>query len=84
VSGAQRLTCRQFVDLVTEYLEGGLSPADRARFEAHLRGCHGCNAYLEQMRTTIAMAGRLCEDDLTASMRETLLAAFRNWKAASS
>jgi anti-sigma factor RsiW len=84
VSGAQRLTCRQFVDLVTDYLEGSMPAEDRARFEAHLRGCDGCNAYLEQMRTTIAMTGRLCEDDVTAPMRETFLGAFRNWKPASS
>ena len=40
--GEPALTCAQVVELVTDYLEGGLSEADRARFEAHLSGCDGC------------------------------------------
>jgi anti-sigma factor RsiW len=76
-----RITCRQLVELVTEYLEGTLGAGDRARFEAHLRGCSLCARYLEQMRKTIELAGRLREEDLTPSMRETLLGAFREWKA---
>ena len=76
-----RITCRQLVELVTEYVEGTLGADDRARFEAHLSGCSLCARYLEQMRRTIEMTGRLREEDLTPSMRETLLGAFREWKA---
>jgi anti-sigma factor RsiW len=49
------MSCRELVELVTDYLEGALSPEDVARFEAHVAGCPGCAAYLEQMRTTIAV-----------------------------
>lgn len=33
---APELTCQELVQLVTDYFEGALEPADRARFEAHV------------------------------------------------
>ena len=75
------LSCQQVVELVSDYLEGRLSRRDRRRFERHLRACDGCSAYLEQMRETIRMLGRLEERHLTAKARRELLATFRDWKA---
>ena len=75
----RRLTCQQMVELVTEYLDGVMEPARRARFEAHLAGCAGCTAYLEQFRTTVALAGRLDADDVPGPVMDGLLAAFRSW-----
>jgi anti-sigma factor RsiW len=71
------LTCRELVELASDYLEEALDADDRARFEGHLTACNGCVAYLEQMRTTISIAGRLREDDLDPAVRDRLLAAFR-------
>ena len=76
----EALTCQELVELVTDYLEGALPPAERARFEAHLRGCRGCTAYFEQMRLTIGLLGRLTEETLPAGARDDLLQAFRRWK----
>ena len=73
------LACRELVELVTDYLEDRLSPADRARFEAHLADCPYCKTYLEQMRQTIRLLGRLPEESLSPEARDTLLAAFRGW-----
>ena len=73
------LTCAQVVELVTEYLEGGLSDADRARFEAHLSVCDGCTNYLDQMRVTIAVVGHVREEDLSDELKAGLLTAFRGW-----
>ena len=53
------MICRDVVELMTDYLEGTLTPADQARFEAHIAGCDGCHAYLEQMRTTLKVTGRI-------------------------
>jgi hypothetical protein len=74
------LTCRELVELVTDYFEDVLSPVDRARFEDHASGCGGCAAYLEQMGKTIALVGRLTEEDVSPEAEEELLAAFRDWK----
>jgi predicted anti-sigma-YlaC factor YlaD len=77
---ANELTCQELVELVTDYLEMALPEAEMARFEAHLAGCRGCRHYLDQMRTTIRLVGRLREDDLSPMARDELLAVFRSWK----
>ena len=53
------LTCQEFVELVTEYLEGRLVVQERQRFELHLADCTGCTIYLEQMRQTIRLLHQL-------------------------
>ena len=75
-----KMTCRELVQLITDYLEGGLSRRDRRRFERHLRRCDGCPTYVEQMRDTLRLAGVLREDDLAPQVRAELLAVFRDWK----
>ncbi len=76
------LSCEELVELVTDYLEGALPRRDGRRFEQHLAECEGCEAYLDQMRRTIELTGRLCEETLPAGARETYLEVFRDWKRA--
>ncbi len=73
------ITCRELVELVTDYVEGALAPADRARFEEHLEICDACVAYVEQIRMTIAAAGAISDEQLDPEAREELLAVFRDW-----
>jgi len=75
------LTCQELVELVTSYLEGGLSEADRARFEEHVAACDGCTNYLEQVRTTIRLTGMLTPESLSEEASSELLAAFKSWRA---
>lgn len=75
-----QITCQELVEIVTEYLEGRLSTEDRARFEQHLLACDGCVDYVEQMRQTVRLLGTLTEDSIVPEGKESLLAAFRNWK----
>jgi anti-sigma factor RsiW len=77
---SEDLTCAELVELVTDYLEGALPEQDRVRFEEHVVVCRACASYLDQMRITVALTGRLSADDLAAEVQETLLAAFRGWK----
>ncbi|HEV8421219.1 MAG TPA: zf-HC2 domain-containing protein [Actinomycetota bacterium] len=74
------LTCSELVEVITEYLDGALSPADRARFDAHLDLCEGCRNYLDQMRLTIRAVGRLREEAITPLAKDALLGAFRTYK----
>ena len=73
------LTCREMVELVSDYLEEALADHDRARFEQHLVLCDGCTAYLDQMRRTVALVGRLRDDVLDPPTRDRLLETFRAW-----
>jgi anti-sigma factor RsiW len=78
---AGALTCRELVELVTDYLEDALPPAQRARFEAHISGCEHCTAYVAQMRETIRLVGSIGPETLDEHTERELLAAFRAWKA---
>jgi predicted anti-sigma-YlaC factor YlaD len=78
---SQDLTCAEVVEIVTEYLEGGLTLADRDRFEEHLAVCRSCLTYLDQMRQTISGLGEVSQDDLSPELQAGLLAAFRDWKS---
>ncbi len=78
----RELTCRELVEVVTDYLEGRMPPERRLLFEEHVAFCSWCATYLEQMRETIRLTGMLSEDDLSAEAREALLDAFRSWRSA--
>lgn len=75
------LVCRRAVELMSDYLDGGLSPRDRQRLDAHLAGCPHCTEYLAQMRATIAAAGRVQPDDLPPEALDDLVALYRAWRA---
>jgi hypothetical protein len=77
---AAPLTCRELVELVTDYLEQALVPEDQRRFAEHLSGCGACVVYLDQMRSTIRLSGRLREADLSPAAEAHLRQAFRGWR----
>ena len=74
-------TCQQVVDLVTEYLDGGLEPHERLAFERHVAICPPCRGYLSQIRRVSRVAGSLTEDHVPERLRSSLLEAFRDWKS---
>jgi anti-sigma factor RsiW len=76
----EQLSCQELVELVTDYLEGALPDSDRGALERHLESCDGCRDYVEQMRTTISLAGEAGSAPLTPEVEDALLAAFRDWK----
>lgn len=75
------MTCAQFVELVTDYLEGDLGPDERTRFEAHLAECPGCTDYLDQIRATQDVLGAVSLEPLSPRARDQLLTAFRSWRS---
>jgi anti-sigma factor RsiW len=76
------MTCEEFVELVTAFLEGALDEATESDFVEHLAECPGCDRYLDQFRTTIAELGELPPESLSVDTRDRLLDAFRNWPRA--
>lgn len=77
------LACIELVELVTEYLDGALETSKRARLEAHLASCAGCTAYVEQVRATIAIAGRLEPDAVPPDALDRIVAAYREFRSGS-
>jgi anti-sigma factor RsiW len=77
----EHLTCREFVEVLTDYLDNALDPAERAEIERHIVICRGCSNYVEQMRSTIDLLGRLAGDGAGDVGSERLLSMFRAWQA---
>jgi predicted anti-sigma-YlaC factor YlaD len=82
MSENEQLSCRELVELVTEYLDGSMIAEERALFEEHLERCGGCRGYVEQLRSTITVTGRLGAEDVPPEAEAALLEAFVRWKAA--
>jgi anti-sigma factor RsiW len=74
------MSCRELVEVITDYLEGALPPEDRARFDAHIADCEDCTNYLDQMRQTIRALGHLPPESLSPEAERALLEAFRGWR----
>ena len=74
------MSCKELVELVTDYLESALSPADQRRFELHIAKCDWCKNYIDQIRLTIKAAGKLSDDSMPSRVQDELLAVFRDWK----
>jgi predicted anti-sigma-YlaC factor YlaD len=74
------LTCHEVIELLSTYIEGGLSTVERRRVDEHLALCDGCTTYLEQMRETIRLSGMVTEEQVPEDEKTALLAAFRDWR----
>ena len=79
---SEQPTCQEVVELVTGYIEGTMPDAQRRAFDEHLEECEGCRNYLEQMRATILLSGRIEPASLSSEACEELVAAFRGWAPA--
>ncbi len=75
------MTCKEVVEIVSDYLEDALSAQDRARFEAHLAGAPAAPRTSSRCARSIRLTGMLTEEQVPAEHRERLRQAFRDWKA---
>jgi anti-sigma factor RsiW len=74
------LTCREVVELLSDYLDDAIPAPDRARLDAHLAECDGCTAALDQVRETIRVTGGLTEAQVAREQLEPVRNAFRAWR----
>lgn len=76
--GPAALTCREFVELLYDYLLGGLGAERTAAMNAHLAACPSCVAYLRSYEASIRM-GRMAltpsDDPVPAEVPEALVRA---------
>ena len=77
---AEHISCREVVELVTDYLEESLPPDEAALFEQHINFCEGCVWYVEQIRRTADALGEVREDDISPEAKQRLMSAFRDWR----
>jgi anti-sigma factor RsiW len=74
------LVCRDAVALMTAYLDGELTAADRDRLENHLADCPHCSEYLAQLRVTVDALGHVDVDELSDEAVD-LVDLYRRWRA---
>jgi anti-sigma factor RsiW len=75
------LTCREVVELLTDYLDDAIPTPERARLDAHLTACDGCSAALDQLRETIRVTGTLTEAQVAGERLEPIRSVFRAWRS---
>jgi anti-sigma factor RsiW len=77
----RKLTCRDVIDLLAEYLEESLTPEVLEDFERHLDRCPACVAYLNTYKKTRELTGEVTRvpmpDDMKVRLREFLLEQLR-------
>ncbi len=74
------VVCQQWVEMVTDYLEGTLPRELREAADRHLADCPHCREYLEQMRRTIVVSSRLREDDVPDDVVDAHARAFADYQ----
>ena len=74
---SREVVCRQLVELVTDYLDGALAPADRAAVEAHLAGCDDCDGYVAQVRRMLELTRAAPAGPVPPELVDRLTAEFR-------
>jgi anti-sigma factor RsiW len=75
------LTCREVVELLSDYLDDALDAGTEADVRAHVADCDGCARVLDQLRETVRLTGTLTEEQLSPEQRTTLIGAFRSHMA---
>jgi anti-sigma factor RsiW len=78
------LTCRELVEFLMAYLDRELPDAQRRAFDAHLRVCADCVAYLRSYEATVrlerqafAAPGAPVPDDVPEELVAAILASRR-------
>ncbi len=74
----RKMDCRELIEWLSEYVDGGLDPLERTRFDEHLAECEDCASYLDSFRTTLRMLrlSKYEDSSQTATMPELLRAAI--------
>ena len=58
------MTCKDFIEFLIDYVEGGLPNVQQVLFEEHLKVCSSCVAYLSNYRDVVELSkAALCGPD---------------------
>lgn len=66
------MNCHEAIDALADYLDATLTPDVLARFEAHLRACAPCRAYLATYRRTAELAAKVNRVEMPPDVRQRL------------
>jgi hypothetical protein len=72
----RELTCREFVELVTDYLEDALGQSGADQVREHLLRCEWCATYFDQMNVTVAALRTLLPEPAPEALHQLIAAAL--------
>lgn len=73
------MTCREFIEFLVDYLEGGLPDEEKQLFDHHMNVCADCAAYVDGYLQTIKLgkaAFERSDDEVPDEVPEDLVAAI--------
>jgi anti-sigma factor RsiW len=70
------VTCKEFLALLDDLIDGSVSAETRAELENHLRGCEHCEVTLNTTRKTIEIYRSHEIYEMPSSLRDRLHAAI--------
>jgi len=76
------LTCKQFLNEVSDYLDEGTDAELRARLEKHITECPNCYVVLDTMRRTIQIYKGMNPYPIPTDVEERLMRALEKKMAA--
>ena len=71
------MNCKEFIELLSDYLEMTVSPETLASLEEHLAACEPCQAYLKTYRRTRELAAASERATLPPAMPAEMKARLR-------
>ena len=71
------MNCKDFIALLSDYLEATVTPETLAALEEHLAGCQPCQAYLRTYRRTRELAAASEQATLPPAMPAEMKAQLR-------
>jgi anti-sigma factor RsiW len=82
--GAKRkITCQNFLEEMSDYIDGSLEEQVRVSIEAHLAKCPNCWVVFDETRKTVEIFQSMECKPLPEEVKDRLLAALeQNWKKA--
>lgn len=69
---SSRLSCREVIGLLGDYLESALTEQQLLELEAHIAGCEPCQAYLRTYKRTKTLTAATERVAMPAEMKDRL------------
>ncbi|MBI1747530.1 MAG: zf-HC2 domain-containing protein [Acidobacteria bacterium] len=66
------ITCRQVIELLSDYINRELSPEDKTELDQHLQGCQNCGTFLYTLRQSVDLLKDLKEEDIPEEVNARL------------
>jgi predicted anti-sigma-YlaC factor YlaD len=77
---SNKLSCKETVELVSDYLEKALLPEMTNIVNRHLDTCPDCIIYVDQMRRTLHTLRQLTDETTSGEEKVALLQLFQDWR----